>query len=77
MALHIFHDLTLEVQQDRPDAGAELERLLQNLSFVPAPAGARQPCLRLTVHWQARPQVPASAGPRSLSGGGAVWARTW
>ena len=55
MALHIFHDLTLEVQQDRSDAGAELERLLQNLSFVPAPAGARQPCLRLTVHWQARP----------------------
>jgi len=55
MALHIFHDLTLEVQQDRPDAGAELERLLQNLSFVPVPAGTSQPCLRLTVHWQACP----------------------
>ena len=35
MALHIFHDLTLEVQQDRPDAGVELEWLLQNLSFFP------------------------------------------
>ena len=53
MALHIFHDLTLEVQQDRPDVGAELAWLLQNLSFVPAPALARQPCLRLTVHCQA------------------------
>ena len=56
MALHMFHDLTLEVQHDGPDAGAELERLLQNLSFVPTPAGARPPYLRLTVHWQACPQ---------------------
>ena len=56
MAQHIFHDLTLEVQQDRPDAGAELARLLQNLSFVPTPACARQPCLRLIVHWQTHPQ---------------------
>jgi hypothetical protein len=62
MALHVFHDLTLEVQQDQPDAGAELERLLQNLSFVPSPALAKQPCLRLTVHWQVRPlDLPAPA----------------
>jgi hypothetical protein len=62
MVLHIFHELTLEVQQDRTDAGAELERILQNLSFDPAPAGARWPCLRLAVHWQARPQdLPVQA----------------
>jgi hypothetical protein len=52
MAWHVFHDLTLEVQHDRPDAEAELARLLQNLSVVPTPAGARPPCLRLTVHWR-------------------------
>jgi len=62
MALYVFHDLTLEVQQDRPDDGAELARLLQNLSFVPTPAGAKPPCLRLTVHWQTHPQgLPAPA----------------
>jgi hypothetical protein len=62
MALHVFHDLSLEVQQDPPDAGAELEWLLQNLSFVPMPACAKQPCLRLTVHWQGHPQgLPVQA----------------
>jgi hypothetical protein len=62
MALHIFHDVTLEVQQDRPDVGAELGWLLQNLSFVPAPALTTQPGLRLTVYRQARPpSMPGQA----------------
>ena len=62
MALHMFHDLTLEVRQDRPDVGEELGWLLQNLSFVPTPALAKQPGLRLTVHRQAHPSsLPVQA----------------
>jgi hypothetical protein len=62
MALHVFHDLTLEVQQDRPEVGGELAWLLQNLSFVPVSALAKQPCLRLIVHRQTRPpRLPVQA----------------
>jgi len=49
MTLYSFHDLTLEVQQEGQETGADLDNVIQNLSWVRADTPVRQPSLRLSV----------------------------
>ena len=63
MALYAFHEVTLAVQTDGNERERELERLLEDLSFVRTPASERAPGLSLVIHRGAQAQpVPATAG---------------
>jgi hypothetical protein len=64
MAWYTLHDLTLEVQQDGREPGAELARLLRDLSCVRTPGLDRRPSLRLAGHRCARAlRIPGTARP--------------
>jgi hypothetical protein len=54
MAWYMLHDLTLEVQPDGLETGAELAGLLRDLSFVRTPGLDRRPSLSLTMHLYAQ-----------------------
>lgn len=49
MALYTFHDLTLELQEDRPEITEGISRLLQELSWARTHAPAAKPSLGLSV----------------------------
>jgi hypothetical protein len=49
MALYTFHNLTLEVRQEREETGKGLAALLHELSWVSTPALGRAVSLRLSV----------------------------
>jgi hypothetical protein len=64
MALYAFHDLTLEVNHQEAVAGQDLPRILEELSWVSAPHGVKEPTLHLSISRRSNGlRVPTIATP--------------